>query len=113
MQFICLPSTFYRAKTSSVAFCLESTTAPCLAKKWYVMSGLRVLIARSTLEAINTLQICTKTLVMSCPLSGQLDKSNHYLAFLGKEGLGIAEINTDEGTELPLGILKVNTMFQI
>ncbi|XP_021926653.1 uncharacterized protein LOC110833200 isoform X5 [Zootermopsis nevadensis] len=97
---------FTLAKTSSVAFCLESTAAPCLAKKWYVMSGLRVLIARSTLEAINTLQICTKTLVMSCPLSGQLDKSNHYLAFLGKEGLGIAEINTDEGTELPLGILK-------
>jgi hypothetical protein len=108
MKFTCFPSIFYRAKTSSVAFHLESAVAPCLAKKWYVMSGLRVSLAQSTLEAINALQISTQTLVMSCPLSGQLDKRNHYLAFLSAQGLGIAEINTDEGTELPLGILKVN-----
>jgi hypothetical protein len=110
---ICLSSIFFRTKTSSLAFHTENAVVPCIAKKWYVMSGLRVSLAEATLEAINALQISTQTLVVSCPLSGQLDKGNHYLAFLSAEGLGIAEINTDEGAELPLGVLKVNTIFQI
>jgi len=77
------------------------------------MSGLRVSIAQSALEAINVLQIATQTLVTSCPLSGQLDKRNHYSAFLSAEDLGIAGIDTAEGAELPLVLLKVNIITDI
>jgi hypothetical protein len=103
-------SIFYRAKTSSSAFQLESSVVSCLAKKWYIMSGLRVSLAQSTYEAINALQISTRALLMSCPLSGHLDKGSHYLAYLSTEELGLSEINSAEGTELPLEILKVNIM---
>jgi hypothetical protein len=72
------------------------------------MSGLRVSISHSALEAINVLQNATQTLVMMCPLSGQLDKRNHYLAYLSVEDMGIEGLDTAENTELPLEILKVN-----
>jgi hypothetical protein len=72
------------------------------------MSGLRQSIAQSALQAINVMQDSIKALVMICPLSGHLDKRNHYLAYLSMEELGIAEIDTADDSELPLGMLKVN-----
>lgn len=54
------------------------------------------------------MQDAIKALVTMCPLSGHLDKRNHYSAYLSVEQLGIAEIDTAEDTELPLGMLKVN-----
>jgi hypothetical protein len=72
------------------------------------MSGLRLSIAQSALQAIRVMQGAIKTLVMICPLSGHLDKRNHYSAYLSLEELGIAEIDTAEDSELPLGMLKVN-----
>jgi hypothetical protein len=72
------------------------------------MSGLRVSISHSALEAINVLQNATQTLVMLCPLSGQLDKRNHYSAYLSAGELGIEGLNTAETTEVPLEVLKVN-----
>jgi hypothetical protein len=72
------------------------------------MSGLRVSISHSALEAINVLQNATQTLVMMCPLSGHLDKKNHYSAYLSAEELGIKGLNTAESAELSLETLKVN-----
>jgi len=72
------------------------------------MSGLRMSIAQSALRAINVMQDSVKALIMRCPLSGHLDKRNHYSAYLSVEELGIAEIDTTEDFELPLGMLKVN-----
>jgi hypothetical protein len=72
------------------------------------MSGLRLSIAQSALQAINVMQDSVKALIMMCPLSGHLDKRNHYSAYLSVEELGIAEIDTTEDSELPLGMLKVN-----
>lgn len=72
------------------------------------MSGLRLSVAQSALQAINVMQDSVKALIMMCPLSGHLDKRNHYSAYLSVEELGIAEIDTTEDSELPLGILKVN-----
>jgi hypothetical protein len=72
------------------------------------MSGLRLSVAQSALQAINVMQDSVKALVMMCPLSGHLDKRNHYLAYLSVEELGIAETDTAEDSELPLGMLKVN-----
>jgi hypothetical protein len=72
------------------------------------MSGLRGSISHSAFEAINVLQSATQTLVTLCPLSGQLDKRNHYSAYLSAEELGIEGLDTAENTELPLEILKVN-----
>jgi hypothetical protein len=72
------------------------------------MSGLRVSISRSAFEAINILQNATQTLVMMCPLSGQLDRRNHYAAYLTAEEIGIEGLDNAENTELPLEILKVN-----
>ena len=72
------------------------------------MSGLRMSIAQSALQAINVMQDSVKALIMMCPLSGHLDKRNHYSAYLSVEELGIAEIDTAEDSELPLGMLKVN-----
>ncbi|XP_023714419.1 uncharacterized protein LOC111868200 isoform X2 [Cryptotermes secundus] len=97
---------FTLAKTSSSALRLESSLLPCLAERWYVMSGLRVSIFHSTFEAINVLQNATQTLVMMCPLSGQLDRRNHYAAYLTAEEMGIEGLDTAENTEFPLEILK-------
>jgi len=72
------------------------------------MSGLRLSIAQSALQAINIMQDSVKALIMMCPLSGHLDNRNHYSAYLSVEELGIAEIDTTEDSELPLGMLKVN-----
>jgi len=72
------------------------------------MSGLRMSIAQSTLQAINVMQDSVKALIMMCPLSGHLDKRSHYSAYLSVEELGIAEIDTTEDFELSLGMLKVN-----
>jgi hypothetical protein len=72
------------------------------------MSGLRLSIAQSALQAINVMQDSVKVLIMMCPLSGHLDKINHYSAYLSMEELGIAEIDTTEDSELSLGMLKVN-----
>jgi len=54
------------------------------------------------------MQDAVKALIMMCPLSGHLDKRSHYSAYLSVEELGIAEIDTTEDSELPLGMLKVN-----
>jgi hypothetical protein len=97
---------FTLAKTSSSVLNFEHSVVPCLAKRWYVMSGLRMSIAQSALQAINVMQDSVKALIMMCPLSGHLDKKNHYLAYLSVEELGIAEIDTTEDFELPLGMLK-------
>lgn len=72
------------------------------------MSGLRLSLAQSALQAINVMQDSVQELIMMCPLSGHLDKRNHYSAYLSVEELGIAEIDTTEDSELPLGMLKVN-----
>jgi len=54
------------------------------------------------------MQDSVKALIMMCPLSGHLDKRNHYSAYLSVEELGTAEIDTTDDSELPLGMLKVN-----
>lgn len=97
---------FTLTKAPSSALRVESSPIPCLTKRWYVMSGLRVSISHSAFKAINVLQNATQTLVMMCPLSGHLDKRNHYLAYLSAEDMGIEGPDTAENTELPLEILK-------
>lgn len=70
------------------------------------MSGLRTSIAQSALEAVRVLQLGTQSLIVNCPLSGQLDNRNNYVAFCSLEELGI-QINVPDDVEYSLGNLKV------
>ncbi|XP_069694622.1 vezatin [Periplaneta americana] len=96
---------FTLAKATSSALPLENATLPCLTKRWYVMSGLRTSIAQSALEAVRVLQLGTQSLIVNCPLSGQLDNRNNYVAFCSLEELGI-QINVPDDVEYSLGNLK-------